>query len=206
MSFRIFAAVAAVALVVGSGAALADPITYAGNFSITDVSAPNNNLLNVTSIPGGFSVPLSLNKEVKDITLANYKTSDPNYSPWGSIASDEIKGTFTFTKPVSNVYSVNGDVTEVTADVWGHFSSAGILTWNNNDLDVGFSDGSALDIDLGPSFFANGNGTSDAGVVSANFTLVEEPVPEPASLALLVAGLLALGMTGLRRPAASTAA
>src|SRR5690348_2124021 len=101
------AAIGALALMVASGTAFADPITYAGTFSITDVSKPNNNLLTVTSTPGGFSVPLSLNQEVTDVTLANYNTTDPNHS-FASIATDQIEGTFTFTKPVSNVYSVNG--------------------------------------------------------------------------------------------------
>ena len=192
------AAIGALALMVASGTALADPITYAGTFSITDVSPPHNNLLTLTSTPGNFSVPLDLNKAVDDITLATYNTTDPNHS-WASLATDEIKGTFTFTKPVSNVYSVNGDVTEGTADVFGHFSSAGALTWDNNDLNVGFSDGSTLDIGMGPSWFGNGNGTSDAGTVSASFTLVKEPVPEPASMTLFGAGLLGLGTIAMRR-------
>ena len=192
------AAIGALALMVASGTALADPITYAGTFSITDVSPPHNNLLTLTSTPGNFSVPLDLNKAVDDITLATYNTTDPNHS-WASLATDEIKGTFTFTKPVSNVYSVNGDVTEGTADVFGHFSSAGALTWDNNDLNVGFSDGSMLDIGMGPSWFGNGNGTSDAGTVSASFTLVKEPVPEPASMTLFGAGLLGLGTIAMRR-------
>jgi hypothetical protein len=121
------AAVAALALMAASGTALADPITYAGTFSITDISPPHNNLLTVTSTPGSFSVPLYLNKEVRDIPLASYNTTDPNHS-WASVATDEIKGTFTFTKPVGNVYSVNGDVTEATAYLFGHFTSGGALT------------------------------------------------------------------------------
>ena len=192
------AAIGALALMVASGTAFADPITYAGTFSITDVSKPNNNLLTVTSTPGGFSVPLSLNQEVTDVTLANYNTTDPNHS-FASIAKDQIEGTFTFTKPVSNVYSVNGDVTETTVDFFGHLSSEGTLTWTSNDLNVAFSDGSVLDIGLGPSWFGNGNGTSDAGTVSANFTLVKEPVPEPASMTLFGAGLLGLGTIAMRR-------
>ena len=192
------AAVAALALMAASGTALADPITYAGTFSITDISPPHNNLLTVTSTPGSFSVPLYLNKEVRDIPLASYNTTDPNHS-WASVATDEIKGTFTFTKPVGNVYSVNGDVTEATAYLFGHFTSGGALTWDNNDLNVGFKDGSMLDIDMGPSLFANLNGTSDAGTVSANFTLIKEPVPEPESMTLFGAGLLGLGTIAMRR-------
>ncbi len=198
MSRLLPAAVAALALTLASGAAMADPITYAGTFSITDTSNPTNNTLLVTSPGGGFSVPLSLNHEVDDITLANYTTTDPNHS-FLSISTDTIEGTFTFTKPVSNTYSVNGNVTETTLDLFGHISSNGTLTWDNNDLSVGFSDGSTLDIGMGPSTFGNGNGTSDAGTVSANFTLTKEPVPEPASMAMLGAGLLGLGMLRMRR-------
>jgi hypothetical protein len=62
MSRYLPAALGALALVPASGAALADPITYAGTFSITDISPPHNNLLTVTSTPGSFSVPLYLNK------------------------------------------------------------------------------------------------------------------------------------------------
>lgn len=194
------ALVAVTTLMLISGSAFADPITYAGTFAIADTSPAHNNTLTVTSNTGSFSVPLSLNQEVDDITLATFYTADPN-SKFSSFAADTISGTFHFTKPVDEITSVDGTVSEVTAKVFGHFTSAGALTWDTNDLDVAFSDGSRLDIDLGPSLFANLNGTSDSQTVSANFTLTGEPVGEPASMALLAVGLLGLGLVGRSRGA-----
>ena len=184
--------------------AKADPITYAGTFSIADTSPANNNVLTVVSIPGGFSLPLSYGQQIQNVTLASFFKFDTTQT-YASLATETIQGTFVFTAPVSETNTVNGSVTKATAELFGHFSSNGALVWNTNDLTVGFSDGSALDIGLSPSYFAKLNGTSDAQVVSANFTLIKESVPKPVSIATLGVGLLGLGAIA-RRLRATTAA
>ncbi len=189
---------ATAALTAMSTVAMASPITYAGTFSITDTAPANNNALTVTAGDGTFSVPLILGQEQYNITLATFHTTDTSTS-FASFASDTIEGTFNFTAPVNAVATVNGSVSEATANLFGHFSSSGALVWDTNNLNVAFSDGSRLKIDLGPSLFANLNGTSDAQVVSANFTLTHDPIPEPASLALLGGGLCSLRLIGKRR-------
>ncbi|WP_428487862.1 PEP-CTERM sorting domain-containing protein [Rhodopila sp.] len=194
---------ASAALTMVTTAALADPITYAGTFTIIDTT--NSGALTVTSNTADFSVPLTLGQEVENITLATFHTTD-NTRSFASYASDSIEGIFNFTAPVNESNTVKGTVTEITANLFGHFSSSGSLVWTSDALYVPFSDGSVLDIGLGSSLFANLNGTSDAQVVSANYTLTKEPIPEPATVALLGGGLLGLSMIRRRRRSESSTA
>lgn len=83
--------------------------------------------------------------------------------------------------------------------------SAGVLKWNDVTT-VGFGDGSTLTADYDKVVaFGFGNSKTSGATFSGNFVALPDdpsPVPLPASVPLLGAGLAALGLFGRRKRAA----
>lgn len=175
-----------VALALAGIAALAG--ASVANAAVTVTSATNLNT------PNPFTDSLAVQVVGTTTTINFGQNTEPNGS---------FDGSFTFTNPTGGLYTVL--VGSSTPGVTFSSSSLVGISGTVGSYPLSGAGTNVMQLPqtlIGPGSFMfsfAGDNTNESGVVNGNITIMQAPIPEPASWAMMIIGFGAIGWTLRRR-------
>ena len=204
------ALIAATALVGLLATGAAQATTFSGSATFQD-NGPTGNYLSFSAqidnaALSNMNLSLGTPYQIRDLLTLTSNYNPPAQFIGGTLSTENIATTFTFTQPSPGTGTLGGGGSRSELFFFGTvLASAGSIQWNNPGV-ITFADGAQLNVALqnsvGINFLSSGPHTFG---VNADFTMVQAPttpsVPEPSTLALFAAGLIAAAVAAHRRHA-----